>query len=586
MRLGLLLHHEPGAGILRDGSDQPALIGSYDLRRNCTTISRALATLIGARRTVGPAHGAPTRARMRSAGGPVLLCAMVIALAGCAKSSDTASTTSAEEKKPDANPVTVEVAHATVRPMESTISAPGTLTPAQGATARVAAVVAGRLSDVRVREGDHVTRGEILAVVGSGPQAAQARSAAVAVTAAEAQARQADIAANAAAADQANSVRQAELALSGARLDADNAIRQARIGLNSAQTDLAKLRAGARPQEIAQAEQTVNQNLTTRNRAATELKRVQFLFDQGIAAQRQLDDAKTALDVANATLESARQQASLVHAGTRSEDVRAGELRVEQAQEALAQARTTGQGHVAQAQAALRQAQQGVIQVAVHRQEARVARETVAQRRADLAAAQAVAGYAVLRSPLTGTVTHRTLNPGDQADPATPVLEVTDTRTLNLLANLSAEEGRKVRPGMSARLTTADGPGRRITGRVVTVGQVDPQSNLLAVRISVPNPGGRLKVGTFATAEIILHTDPQAIVAPKEAVITREGKSVLFVVGADDVAHQKAVTLGAQQGGWVQILLGIAPGDTVVRLGQYELTDGARVRRATAASGA
>jgi hypothetical protein len=61
---------------------------------------------------------------------------------------------------------------------------------------------------------------------------------------------------------------------------------------------------------------------------------------------------------------------------------------------------------------------------------------------------------------------------------------------------------------------------------------------------------------------------------------------VLFVVGADDVAHQKAVTLGAQQEGWDQILLGIAPGATVVRLGQYELTDGAKVRRATAASGA
>ena len=121
-------------------------------------------------------------------------------------------------------------------------------------------------------------------------------------------------------------------------------------------------------------------------------------------------------------------------------------------------------------------------------------------------------------------------------------------------------------------------------GRVVTVGQVDPQSNLLAVRIRVPNPGGRLKVGSFATAEIILHTDPQAVVVPKEAVITREGKSVLFVVGSDDVAHQKAVTLGAQQRAMVQILLGVSPGDTVIRVGQYELTDGAKVRRASAAA--
>ncbi|MFL5898458.1 MAG: efflux RND transporter periplasmic adaptor subunit, partial [Solirubrobacterales bacterium] len=506
------------------------------------------------------------------------------------KNSQTDASSSAEEKKTDANPVTVEVAHASVRPVESVVSAPGTLAPAQGATARVAAVVAGRLTDVRVREGERVTRGQILAIVGSGPQAAQARSAAVAVTAAEAQARQADIAASAAATDQANTVRLAELAVSAARLDQENTVLQARTALHSAETDLAKLRAGARPQEIAQAEQTVNQSLTTRNRATTELKRVQFLFDQGIAAQRQLDDAKTALDMADAALESARQQASLVRAGTRSEDIRAGELRVEQAREALSQARTTGQSRVAQAQAALRQAQQGALQVEVRRQEARVAHDTAQQRRADLAAAQALAGYAELRSPLTGIVTRRTLNPGDQADPATPVLEVTDTRTLNLLANLPAEEGRKVRPGMAVRVTTADMPGRgRVPagggwGRVVTVGQVDPQSNLLSVRVSVPNPGGRLKVGSFATAEIILHTDPQAVVIPKEALLNREGKNVVFMVGPDDVAHQKAVTVGAQQGAMTQILLGVSPGDTVIRVGQYELADGAKVRRAQAAA--
>src|SRR5207248_6165781 len=96
-------------------------------------------------------------------------------------------------------------------------------------------------------------------------------------------------------------------------------------------------------------------------------------------------------------------------------------------------------------------------------------------------------------------------------------------------------------------------------------------------------PGGKLKVGTFATAEIILHMDPRAVVVPKEAVISREDKTVVFVVGPDDVAHQKVVTVGAQQGPLVQILLGVTPGESVIRLGQYELADGAKVRRASAA---
>ena len=220
------------------------------------------------------------------------------------------------------------------------------------------------------------------------------------------------------------------------------------------------------------------------------------------------------------------------------------------------------------------------LQVAAKRQEAQAMHETVRQKRADLASAQAVAGYAVLRSPLTGIVTRRALNPGDMADPATPVVEVTDTRTLNLLANLPAEDGVKVRRGMTVRVKAADLPGRSFTGRVVSVGQVDPQTNLLAVRISVANPNGLLKIGTFATAEIILHADPRAIVVPKQAVITRDGKSVVFVVGHDNVAHQKAVKLGAEQGAMVQILLGITPGEQVIRLGEYELEDGAKVQEA------
>src|SRR5262249_34356496 len=217
-----------------------------------------------------------------------------------------------------------------------------------------------------------------------------------------------------------------------ARLDRDSSAKQARIALSSAETDLGKLRTGARPQEIAQADLAVTQARANRDRAATELERVQSLYESGIAARRRLEDARTALDVANSTLESAGQQASLVRAGTRPEDLRAAELRVDQAREALAQALKSGQTHVDQARAALRQAEQSALQVAAKQQEARAMRETALQKRADLTAAQAIAGYAELHSPLDGIVTRRLLNPGDMADPATPVVEVTDSRTLNL----------------------------------------------------------------------------------------------------------------------------------------------------------
>src|SRR5207249_1502663 len=130
-------------------------------------------------------------------------------------------------------------------------------------------------------------------------------------------------------------------------------VKQARIALNSAETELRKLQAGARPQEVAQAEQAINQARATRDRAATEVERVQFLFDKGISARRQLEDARTALSVAEAALASAQQQASLVRAGARTEELQAAQLRVEAAREALLQSQTGGGAKVQQAQTAL-----------------------------------------------------------------------------------------------------------------------------------------------------------------------------------------------------------------------------------------
>src|SRR5437764_742295 len=62
-------------------------------------------------------------------------------------------------------PVTVETATATIQPIDVVVTAQGTLTPAQGASAKVAPVAAGRIVEIRVREGDRVAAGQVVAVL-------------------------------------------------------------------------------------------------------------------------------------------------------------------------------------------------------------------------------------------------------------------------------------------------------------------------------------------------------------------------------------------------------------------------------------
>ena len=64
---------------------------------------------------------------------------------------------------------------------------------------------------------------------------------------------------------------------------------------------------------------------------------------------------------------------------------------------------------------------------------------------------------------------------------------------------------------------------------------------------------------------------------PQVAVISREGKSVVFVM-KNGKAEQREVTTGTEQNGQIEIRSGVKSGESVIRLGQYELEDGAEVK--------
>ena len=412
------------------------------------------------------------------------------------------------------------------------------------------------------------------------PQQAQEKSAGFALTTSEAQARQSELTARAAASDQQQAVKAAQAALDAAKVDRANAVQGAITALKAAQTDEARVRAGARPQEIAQSVSAVAQADATRKRAQTERDRVQFLFDKGIAPRRQLDDAETALTVAEAALTASQQAESLLRAGARAEDLRAAELRTQQAQEAEGAAETSGAAKIRQAEAALEQARKTALTVAARKQDAIAANQAVAQKRADLSAARATAQYAEVRAPLAGIVSRRMLGPGDMADTTIPILEISNPTSVNLVANLTAEDGRQVRPGMPAKITPADTPEISASGQVISVGQVDPATNLLSVRIAISGNAGRIKAGEFATAEITVRHAVNVVAVPKQAIVSREDKSVVYAIDADDTAHQKEVKVGAEQNGNVEILSGLKAGEKIAKLGQYELSDGAKVKEA------
>ncbi|MEJ7936072.1 efflux RND transporter periplasmic adaptor subunit [Sphingobium sp. AN558] len=126
-----------------------------------------------------------------------------------------------------------------------------------------------------------------------------------------------------------------------------------------------------------------------------------------------------------------------------------------------------------------------------------------------------------------------------------------------------------LKPGQSVQATLAAFPGETLSGRVSAIlptTQVD--SRTLTVRIELPNRGGRLRPGMFATVSFGGSTQP-ALLVPSEALI-RTGKRTLVMLALDKGRYRPAeVQTGRESGGDTEILAGLSEGEKIVASGQF-----------------
>lgn len=126
-----------------------------------------------------------------------------------------------------------------------------------------------------------------------------------------------------------------------------------------------------------------------------------------------------------------------------------------------------------------------------------------------------------------------------------------------------------LRPGQPAAATLAAYPGETFRGRVaVVLPEAQAQTRTLTARIELPNPGGRLRPGMFASVQLGGEERP-ALLVPTEALV-RTGRRTLVMVARDGGRYLPAeVRTGREAGGRTEILSGLAEGEKVVASGQF-----------------
>ncbi len=170
-----------------------------------------------------------------------------------------------------------------------------------------------------------------------------------------------------------------------------------------------------------------------------------------------------------------------------------------------------------------------------------------------------------LVSPVTGIVLEKGVFEGQQVTPGMRLYRLVDLREVWVEGDVFEQDLQFVRVGSQAHIEVAAYRGEHLMGRVSFVYPVvDVQSRTNRVRVTVPNPGMRLKPGMFATLFFDAQIGPDVLTVPVDAVVVTGQRNLVFVRDDDGMLGPRDVVLGTRAGNRVQILQGLAEGEAIV----------------------
>lgn len=182
-------------------------------------------------------------------------------------------------------------------------------------------------------------------------------------------------------------------------------------------------------------------------------------------------------------------------------------------------------------------------------------------------------GLYPVRAPIDGRVIERKVDVGAAVgglnDPSELyILADLDRVWLELSIPVSALEG--VAEGQALSLRAPD--GRKLDGQIIFVSPtLTAETRAARVLAAVDNPALSLRPGGFVSAVITLGQSRAALRAPKTAVQMIEGRPSLFVRGADGFFVARPVALGRADDQFVEILSGVAAGETIAAQNSFVL---------------
>jgi HlyD family secretion protein len=503
-----------------------------------------------------------------------------------------------------AAPSPVRVAKATVGDMKASISLNGELRPTD--QMEVTPRVSGRVTRLTATVGRTVRAGEALAEL-------DRTALEVALTQAQ------------------TSVTKERSALaklqSGARAE-DIVVAQAAV--RAAEASLAQAMQGPKAEDVDMAVQKLNQARETRTKTASslgnakeqariavdqamaELQRAQALYgasklvyDEAVRTGKDPNvgscpsDNKRCNDLTDIKLRSYKADFEAKEIGMRSAEagLAGRQLAYEDAKRQEVTSLQIENSKIADALASLEKARTGPdadavaeVQADLEAARARLAKAETPYQEPELQAAQASIQNAeaavrlaeanlreaTVVAPFAGIVTQRYVSVGSVVSSSTAIAQLVST---TLEAKLSADDSQVavLEPGQKTELRLNAYPGVVFPAAIESISPSANQTSRTFTATAIPeNADGRLKPGMLVQGDVAAINRPSVLMIPEQAVLSRGLETTVFTV-VDGKARRKPVTLGVRGGGMVEVIEGVAAGESVVIDGQAALNDNDQV---------
>ncbi|MCR4402933.1 MAG: efflux RND transporter periplasmic adaptor subunit [Firmicutes bacterium] len=407
------------------------------------------------------------------------------------------------------------------------VTASGTVKP--GSSYDVVPKVSGTVSEVLVKQGDAVKKGQVLVVLDDTDARERLQEARDNLAVAEAKLAEAET--------------QARLAPTQSQLQ----VEQARANLLNAEAKLAELKEGATPHDIEQARSQVTQAQLTAESAKKDYDRNKALFDQGAVSRQQLETSESKYLAAVESLKSAQRNLESLLAGPDPDDLAAAEAAVAQAKLNMA---------LAEANADTTNVQQQLL----------TARAQVAQARNAVSAAERNLSLTRVVSPIDGTVTSVAAQVGQLAGQSTALVVVADLTQLEVVANVDETDVHKIKVGQPADVKVESVPGKVFSGvveSVATQGKVISSVVYFEVGVRVTDDTRTLLPGMTADVDVVLDRRTNVLTIPNAALEERRGRTMARTLNESGEPFFKRVELGISDGTVTEVVSGLEPGEMV-----------------------